>query len=106
MASPRGLVRQVNQNTNDILALYDLQKETNETVKKIAEVQQEHGRKFEAIDSRLDGVEGRLDGVEGRLGGVEGRLGGVESQLGGVEGRLDSHGKKLDEILGILRPAQ
>ena len=85
MASPRGLVRQVNQNTNDILALYDLQKETNETVKKIAEVQQEHGRKFEAIDSRLDGVEGRL---------------------GGVEGRLDSHGKKLDEILGILRPAQ
>jgi hypothetical protein len=69
MATSQDLERRVSQNTNDIVALYDLQRETNETVMKIAEVQQEHGRRLDTMD-----------------------------------GRLDSHGEKLDEILGILRP--
>jgi hypothetical protein len=68
----------LSRHTNDIAALYELQTKTHTEVTKIAGVQRKHGRQLGAIEGRLDTM----------------------------DGRLDSHGQKLDEILGILRPAE
>jgi hypothetical protein len=67
MAFLRDLRRQANQNKNDVEDLYKLSDETNKKVKEIAEVQQKHGLRLNAIDGRLEVQDGKLDEILGIL---------------------------------------
>ena len=55
------LERRSRQHGEDIVAIYEMMRDLELTL----------GRRFTAVESRLDSVESRLDAVESRLGAVE-----------------------------------
>ncbi|WP_341942152.1 hypothetical protein [Microbacterium sp. LWH10-1.2] len=71
------------QNTNDISAIYELLEEMNARLAG-------HDLQLGSIGVRLDGIDGRLDGLDGRLDGIDGRLDGLSSQMTEVLSLLKS----------------
>ncbi|GAB94698.1 chromosome segregation ATPase [Kineosphaera limosa] len=83
------LERQVQRNSNDIHAIYDLLTDVNKW-------QKAANLRFDGLDHSIAGLDRRLGAVEGRLDGIDGRLDGLDGRLGTVEGLLH-------EVVGILR---
>src|ERR1044072_1251578 len=110
--APSELRRQVSQNKNDVIAIYDLLRHTNEKVESLdtqvasmTVVLKRHDHRFDELQQTLDlhgpqltrlgdplrGHGNRLDSVETRLGSVETRLDSVETKVDAVETRSEEH---------------
>ena len=74
MANDPELRRRVSRLENDRDALYEL-------ISEISSTQQEHSRRFDAVDRRFDAVDGRLDAVDRRFDSVEATLSEVLRRL-------------------------
>lgn len=86
---PSELDRRVSQNRHDIEEIYVKIDQTNETVARIAAVQQEHGAKLDEHSAILADHSVKLDWLT--------------TTVNEHTATLADHGTKLDEILWILR---
>jgi uncharacterized coiled-coil protein SlyX len=59
---------------NDTASLYEL-------IAEISSTQQEHSRRFDAVDQRFDAMDGRFDAMDRRFGSVEATLAEVVRRL-------------------------
>jgi hypothetical protein len=75
---------------NDSIALYDL-------IAAVSFTQQEHSRRFDAMDQRFDGVDQRFDGVDQRFDGVDQRFDAMEQRFDSVEATLAEVVRRLPE---------
>ena len=122
--APSELQRQVSQNKNDVIAIYDLLRHTNEKVESldtqvasITVVLKRHDHRFDELQQTLDlhgtqltrlsdtlrGHGNRLDSVETRLDSVGTRLDAVDTRLDSLEIKVDTIGGQMTEVLTILR---
>lgn len=103
MSNPRDLERRVSQTRNDVDALFDLLRETNEKAATIAEVQNRHGTRLDQIEQTLTAHTVSLDRVIDRLERLQAaQLNHTEIMDSHTE-ILDSHTEKLNEIVVLLR---
>jgi len=93
MMVPSPLERQVRQNTNDVLAIYELVHGIDRkisaldvAVSTVVGTQLRHGQRLDVIDDRLEQVSGRLEQVSGEL----------------AEARIEMNAK-LGQVLELLR---
>ena len=76
---------------NDSSAIYELLGE-------IRSNQQEHSRRFDSMDARLDSMDGRFDSVDARLDSMDGRFDSMDARLDTMDGRLDSMDGRFDSM--------
>ena len=77
-------------------------RKTSEDVADMKVMQEQHGRRLDGIDTRLDGMDRRFDGIDTRLDGMDRRFDGIDTRLDGMDGRLVEHGEILQKILAKL----
>jgi len=93
---PSELDRRVSQNRHDIEEIYVKIDQTNETVARIAAVQQEHGAKLDSHSAILADHTTKLDSHSAILAEHSVKLDCLTTTV-------NDHSTKLDEILRILR---
>jgi chromosome segregation ATPase len=129
--APSELQRQVSQNKNDVIAVYDLLRHTNEKVDSletqvasITVVLKRHDHRFDELQQtldlhgahlnrlgetirgqgkRLDSLENRFDTLENRFDTLETRFDSLDTRLRKVETKVDTIGGQMTEVLTILR---
>lgn len=129
--APSELQRQVSQNKNDVIAVYDLLRHTNEKVESletqvasITVVLKRHDHRFDELQQtldlhgahlnrlgdtirgqgkRLDSLETRFDTLENRFDSMETRFDSLDTRLRKVETKVDTIGGQMTEVLTILR---
>lgn len=81
MTSDPGLKLRVTRLENDTESIYEILTEMRST-------QDDHTRRFDAVDARFEAVDARFTGVESRLDRVESALGEIGTTLTEVVRRL------------------
>jgi chromosome segregation ATPase len=92
------------------LRLDDDVKELRDQLRAVRATQQEHGARFDSIDSQLQEHGARLDSIDGqlqehgaRLDSIDGQLQEHGARLGSIDGQLQEHGARFDSIGAQLR---
>jgi uncharacterized coiled-coil protein SlyX len=75
---------------NDTASLYEL-------IAEISSTQQEHSRRFDAVDQRFDAVDQRFDAVDQRFDAMDGRFDAMDRRFGSVEATLAEVVRRLPE---------
>ena len=95
MASDSHLELRVSRLENDTTSLYEL-------ITEVRSVQEEHSRRFEAIDRRLDGMDQRFDGIDERFDRIDQRFDGIDQRFDGIDQRFDGIETTLAEVVRRL----
>ncbi|HET6876089.1 MAG TPA: hypothetical protein VFH38_01015 [Jatrophihabitans sp.] len=90
MASDPQIELRVSRLENDRDSVYEL-------ISDIRSTQQEHSRRFDAVDQRLDRVDERFDAVDQRLDTVDERLGSLDQRLGSIATTLTEVVRRLPD---------
>jgi chromosome segregation ATPase len=125
--APSELQRQVSQNKNDVIAVYDLLRHTNEKVESletqvasITVVLKRHDHRFDELQQTLDlhgahlnrlgdtirGQGKRLDSLETRFDTLENRFDTLETRFDTLENRFDSMETRFDSLDTRLRKVE